>query len=138
MILLPGRFAIHRLPPSAPLPAELLASPFFSITRTADELSIVCLASVPLPGSQVSDGWRGWRVAGTLNFALTGILANLSRTLAGAGVSLFAVSTYDTDYVFVREEQVAQSEDAFRQAGYSIAGHAQSPESDFADVTRSF
>jgi len=120
LILLPGRFAIHRLPPSALLPPTVLASSFFSITRTASELSIVCPESISIPSSRVSVGWCGWRVAGALDFALTGILAGLSKTLADAGVSLFAVSTYDTDYIFVRAGQFAQAEDAFRRAGYSV------------------
>ncbi len=66
-------------------------------------------------------GWRGLKVAGPLDFALTGVLASLAGPLAEAGVSIFAISTYDTDYLFVREEQLGAAIDALRRAGFAIA-----------------
>jgi len=79
---------------------------FLSITRTAGELSIVCAESAVPVGVQCEIGWRIFRVEGPLNFALTGILASIAGPLAEAGVSIFAISTYDTDYVMVKEKDV--------------------------------
>jgi hypothetical protein len=115
---LPGRLAICRLEQGSALPEWALRSPFLSVTRTADELSIVCEeARVPDP-VRVERGWRGFRVAGTLDFALTGILASLASPLARAGVSLFAVSTFDTDYVLVREADWERAREVLGAAGH--------------------
>lgn len=123
--LLPGAFAICRLPPDAAVPAwadETLAPGFASITRTRDELSIVCSEERVPPGITNSTDWRALRVAGTLDFAVTGILAALAAPLAAAGVSIFALSTYDTDYVLVRQGQLAEAIVALEHAGHRVMG----------------
>ena len=103
---LPQSLAVCRLDPGAPLPAWVgWQDPLVSVTRTAEELSIVCPA-VRVPGDvRAERGWRAFKVEGPLDFALTGILARLSTCLADAGISLFAVSTFDTDFLLVREAQ---------------------------------
>ncbi len=118
--LLPGRFAIHRLPASAQPPPELFTFTFVSITKTENELSIVCPAELFIAGAKVSDGWRCWQVVGVLDFSLTDILASLAGVLAEASIHLFALSTFDTDYILVPEAQLARTEKAFRQAGYHL------------------
>ena len=92
-----------------------------AIVRTAEELSIVCAEQAVPAGVTCQRGWRGLKVAGPLDFALTGVLASLAGPLAEAGVSIFAISTYDTDYLFVREEQLGTAIDALRRAGFAIA-----------------
>jgi len=114
--LLPGRYAVCRLRQDAEIPAE-----FFSITRTADELSVVCEESVVPAESRVEAGWRILGVEGPLDFALTGILLSIARPLAEAGVSIFAVSTFDTDYVFVKDADLERASTALRAAGHTIA-----------------
>lgn len=116
----PGRYAICRLAPGAPVPEWALASAFFSITRTADELSLVVEDDRVPPDVTAAPGWRLLRVEGVLDFSLTGILAGICAALAGAGVSIFALSTYDTDYVLVRQEDLDRACEALRAAGYGV------------------
>jgi len=96
---------VCRLAPKEEVPAELDSSTLLSVTRTPSELSIVCRESPRLPG-KVESGWRCLVVDGTLEFDQVGILASLAQPLAAAGVSIFAISTYDTDYLLVKEEQL--------------------------------
>jgi hypothetical protein len=120
--VLAGELAICRLPPDAPVPTLAARAPVLSITRTADELSIVCPVADAPPGAEVEAGWRALRVAGPLDFALTGILAAIAAPLAQARISIFAVSTFDTDYVLVREAALDAAIEALRQAGHDVSG----------------
>lgn len=119
--VLPGTFAICRLAPNSAVPEWAVGTDFASITRTPSELSIVCAQERVPPGVSSAGGWRGLRVAGALDFALTGILAALAAPLAAAGVSIFAVSTYDTDYLLVPERQIAEAIAALERSGHKIA-----------------
>lgn len=119
--IVPGVFAVCRLDPASPVPGWVTPDGFIAIVRTAEELSIVCAEQSVPAGVTCQRGWRGLKVAGPLDFALTGVLASLADPLAKAGVSIFAVSTYDTDYVLVREEQFATAISALRRAGHAIA-----------------
>jgi hypothetical protein len=115
--LLSGRYAVCRLEPDAPVPAWARGE-FVSITRTADELSVVCdEADVP-PDARCERGWRRLKLAGPLDFALVGVLHSLLAPLAAAGVSVFAVSTYDTDYVLVRDADLHRALAALKDAGW--------------------
>jgi hypothetical protein len=117
---LTGELAVCRLPVDAPVPAPS-AGALWSVTRTADELSIVCpLADAPA-GAEVERGWRALQVAGPLDFGLTGVLAAIAARLADADVSIFAVSTYDTDYVLVREAALPAAAEALRRAGHDVS-----------------
>jgi uncharacterized protein len=124
--VLPETFAVCRLHPSAALPGWAQEGPFFSITRTRDELSIVCLQSSVLqeaqPAMACEPNWRAFKVVGPLDFSLIGILAGLTRTLAEAGVSVFAVSTYDTDYILVSEANLPDARQALTAAGHQVEG----------------
>jgi hypothetical protein len=121
LFLLPETFAVCRLTAEAPLPAWAMAGPFFAVTRTADELSIVCAQAQAPSGVTCQPGWRCLQVAGPLDFALTGVLASLAQPLAAAGVSIFALSTYDTDYLLVPEVQLGSAQAALRSAGHVLA-----------------
>jgi hypothetical protein len=122
LCLLAGRFAICRLPADDAVPAWAAGGPFSSITRTSDELSIVCAEGLAPAGSPGEGGWRVFQVAGPLDFSLTGILAAIASPLAKAGVSIFAVSTFLTDYILVKEENLASAVEALRTAGHSVVG----------------
>jgi uncharacterized protein len=121
LVLLPERLAVCRLAADAPLPGWVAGPGFVSITRTDEELSLV-LAADRVPGDIMAvQGWRALKVQGPLDFTLTGILAALTAPLADAGISLFAIATYDTDYVLVKEETLAASITALRAAGHLVA-----------------
>jgi hypothetical protein len=113
--------AICRLEPGAPLPEWALQGTFVSVTRTSDELSLVCRHDVVPPNVTCEPGWRALKVAGPLDFALTGILASLAVPLAEAGISIFAISTYDTDYVLLKEQHLQQALEVLQAAGHTVA-----------------
>ncbi|GGM38166.1 amino acid-binding protein [Longimycelium tulufanense] len=121
--LLPERYVIARFAPDEALPEGVWqAGGLVSVTRAPGELSVVCPETVTLEGARVEQGWRALAVRGPLDFALTGIMADLSGALADAGISLFAISTYDTDYVLVREQDLDGAVRALRGAGPSVEG----------------
>ncbi|WP_137936132.1 ACT domain-containing protein [Chitinivorax sp. B] len=117
---LPDTFAIHRWPATSAIPAAALAANWFSITRTANELSLVLPSAITLPSEHVSTDWQALAVVGPLDFALTGILAGLSGVLAQAGISIFAISTYDTDILLIKADRMDAAIHALQQAGYHI------------------
>jgi uncharacterized protein len=121
LAVVPGTFAIARLAPGEDVPAWALQGALTSVTKTPDELSIVC-ATEAVPGDvQAERGWRAIRVAGPIDFALTGILASVLAPLAAARISIFAVSTFDTDYVLVREAALDRALAALSGAGHRVA-----------------
>jgi hypothetical protein len=119
--VLPGRLAVCRLEAGAAPPAWAMGGALWSVTGTADELSVVCGEERVPEGVRREAGWRALKVAGPLDFALTGVLSAIAAPLAAAGVSVFAVATFDTDYVLVREERLAEAVAALRAAGLSVA-----------------
>ena len=98
-----------------------LTRDFYFIGKTDEELSLVCKTSdVPMNTVAREDGWRGFRIRGELDFALVGILARLTGLLAEAGIGLFAVSTYNTDYVLVKRESFKRAMEALAGSGYTV------------------
>ncbi len=120
LTLLPGALAICRLEKNAPVPEWALAGPFCSVTLTREELSIVCPETRVPRAVKKEAGWRALQVAGPLDFSLTGVLASLTAPLAREKISVFAVSTYDTDYLLVKEEQVERAIRALREEEYTV------------------
>jgi hypothetical protein len=120
LLVLEETYAVCRLGPDAVVPSWACGGEFVSITRTSDELSIVCPQSVVPNGVQCEGGWRCLRVAGTMDFSLVGVLASLVGPLAEAGVSVFALSTFDTDYLLVKEADFEKMKAVLRQAGQTI------------------
>jgi len=99
-----------------------LSRPLYFIGKTDEELSLVCeTAHAPARTLEREDGWRGFRIEGTLDFSLVGILSKLSGILAEAGIGIFAVSTYDTDYILVKAEKLNKAKDALSKRGYIVA-----------------
>ncbi|MBP3984446.1 ACT domain-containing protein [Pseudoxanthomonas helianthi] len=118
--LLPSRYAVVRLPPNAGLPAWLQPRGFRNVAWTADELSIVCEETMPPDDSNAERGWRCFKLRGPFDFALTGILVAVLEPLAAAGIGIFAVSTFDTDYVLVKDSNLQAATDALAKAGHRI------------------
>jgi hypothetical protein len=120
--LLAGSYAICRLSADTPVPSWASRAAFSSTTRTSNELSIVCASEDVPPDVQAQRGYRGLVVRGPLDFNLVGILASLAGPLAAASVSVFAVSTFDTDYLFVRESDLHRAIAALRNSGHIVVG----------------
>lgn len=104
---LPGRLAICKIKHQLSLPYWASTAQFFSATRSADEFSIVVDEAVVPPNVESHKGWRAIRVKGKVDFSETGILARLTAPLAKAKISIFAISTFDTDYLLVQEANLA-------------------------------
>ena len=121
LTLLAEPLAVCRLEPHSAPPAWAWNGGLVSLTRSAEELSLVCAAANVPPGVQAEQPWRALKVAGPLDFSLIGVLASLAVPLADAAISIFAVSTYDTDYVLVRSGQIDAALDALRRAGHTLA-----------------
>ncbi|QQR88978.1 MAG: ACT domain-containing protein [Myxococcales bacterium] len=121
--ILPMRLAIAKRKPDATIPAWALGSPFFSITRTDEELSVVC-EEEKIPKDQNPDkGWRCLKVHGPMPLDAVGILASLSTVLAAAEISVFAIASYDTDYILVKAEKLEQAIQALDGSGFVIHTH---------------
>jgi hypothetical protein len=119
--LLPDHLAVYRLAADEAVPEWASGGTFSSVTRTRGELSVVCAEGLAPAEARCEGGWRIFQVAGPLDFSLTGILAAIASPLADAGVSIFAISTFDTDYIMVKEENLAKAVDALRAAGHGVS-----------------
>lgn len=120
MKLLKGKFGVCRLGENELIPEWAQRSGFYSVTKTPDELSIVC-SEDSIPGNiKCEKDWRILKVEGPLDFSLIGILSSISTVLAQKGISIFAVSTYDTDYILVKEKDISNAIDALSNAGHII------------------
>lgn len=98
-----------------------LSRPFYFVGRTEEELSLVCRTEdTPAHTLEREDGWRGFYLEGTLDFSLTGVLSKLSGILAEEGIGIFAVSTYNTDYILVKAENFERALAALAAAGYTV------------------
>lgn len=114
----PGQFAVCRLPASSQLPTWALEGNFFSITRTTDELSIVCKAGNVPADVQHEHDWVCLKLEGPFPFSETGILVSFVQPLSDRAIPIFAISTFDTDYVLIKEAWVEKTLEALRDAGH--------------------
>ncbi len=118
--LLPGRFAVSRLAAETPIPDWIHSGPFSCVSRTRDELSVVSLtASVPAEVQSEKD-WICLKLLGPFPFQLTGILASFLDPLAEANIPIFAVSTFDTDYILVKEDDKERALETLLEAGHQL------------------
>jgi len=120
LTVLGGTFAIVRLAAYSTPPSWAMSDDFFSLTRTSDELSVVCPEDRVPEGIPAGRRWRALKVQGPFALSEVGVLATLSAILAAAGVSLFAISTFDTDYLLVQGEQLNAAVAALRTAGHRV------------------
>jgi hypothetical protein len=118
--VVPGRFAVCRLNADAAVPEWVVGPGFVSITRTSDELSIVCAEDRVPAGMQCERSYAAMRVAGTLAPELVGVLVSLAAPLADARIPMLAIGTYDTDYVLVRHADLENAVEALRAAGHDV------------------
>jgi uncharacterized protein len=121
LTLIDAGLAVCRLDAGSEVPGWIdRAGDFVSITRTADEVSIVCASDAVPPGVPMEGPWRAFMVQGPLVMTLIGVVAALANPLAEAGISIFAISTYDTDYVLVHEPDLDAAIDALTAAGHTV------------------
>jgi len=116
-----GSLAVCSLDRHSMIPDWALTSAFVSITRTADELSIVCPQERVPEGTRCEKEWKALQVAGPLGFTLVGILASLVTPLAYSNISIFAVSTFDTDYLLVKEKDLEMAIATLSKEGHWIS-----------------
>ena len=120
LTILAETFAISKLDKGAPIPNWVSSGGWWSVTRTDDELSVVC-PEPQVPRDAISNrGWKCLKVTGPLDFTLTGILASLLKPLAEARISVFSVSTFDTDYLFVKTESLAVTARLLSLTGHQV------------------
>lgn len=115
-------YAVVRLEPDAPLPDWAVRGHFRSVTRSDTEMSIVCREEDVPPNASAERGWVCLQVAGPLDFSLTGVVASLVAPLAEAEIPLFLISTFETDYLLVRERDHHAAVEALALAGHSVDG----------------
>jgi hypothetical protein len=119
--VLEDRYAVCRFEPGTPVPAwAWQGSSFVTVTRTADELSVLCASSLVPDGVQAEHDWVCFKLEGPFAFTLTGILTSVLEPLRDAGVGIFAVSTFDTDYVLVKEQHFETSLRALEAWGHRV------------------
>lgn len=119
--LLNEKFVICRLPPSSSLPSWAFNGPFYSITKTTDELSIVTIDDNQIPKDvKCERNWKCFKLLGPFPFNMTGVLASILNPLAKADIAILAISTFDTDYVMVKDNNVEIAIDVLRQNGHIV------------------
>jgi uncharacterized protein len=119
--LLEGQLSVCRLDGASEVPGWASQGGFFSVTRSSEELSVVCPDGVVPEGVRSNGGWRALKLAGPFEFSEVGVLLSVAAPLAEAGVGIFAVSTFDTDYVLVKEEHLESAVAALRGRGHEVA-----------------
>lgn len=120
MRLLKEKYGVCRLDKTDLIPEWTKDSDFFSITKTSDELSIVCFQDSIPNDVKCERDWRILKIEGPLDFSLIGILASISTVLAQKGISIFAISTYDTDYILVKDKDINNAIEALVNERYEV------------------
>jgi hypothetical protein len=120
LTVLPETYTICRLDAKAELPEWSARGEFVSLTRTPDELSIVCLESNVPSGTECESDWRILKCEGPLDYALPGIIASLAEPLADAGVPIFPIATHETDYILVKEPHLQMAINALTSYGHAV------------------
>jgi len=120
MKLLNQKFGVCSLDKNELIPKWAKNGDFYSITKTLDELSIVCSQDFIPSNIKCEKDWKALKIEGPLDFSLIGILSSISTILAQVGISIFAISTYDTDYILVKEKDITNVINALANEKYEI------------------
>lgn len=118
--VLPQPFTIHSLDGDSAIPVNVLQSPLFFLGKTEDELSIVIPSNVDVDSLDSDEGWRALELLGPLHLSMVGIMAQIGAVLAAVKVSIFVVSTFETDFFLVKDNKLADATKALRNAGYTV------------------
>jgi hypothetical protein len=118
LIELHDEFTIMQIDTDQPIPASVFDCDFYSITKTKDEVSIIVNRHIDIPYAKISDGWRGFKVEGILDFAMVGVIYNIIEPLKENDISVFVTSTYNTDYVLVKESSFDKSVEILENTDY--------------------
>ena len=120
--LLSAPYAVCRMAPTSPVPAWAAGEDLVSITRTPEELSILCPQEKVPEGIRSERDFRVLKIRGPLDFSLVGVLSGLAGPLAEAGISIFALSTFDTDYILVKQDNLGRAAEILIREGHNILG----------------
>lgn len=118
--LIDEKFAIHSLAKNTEIPQQVFQAYIYFIAKTFDEISIVLPQEIKLNSDDVEPDWQALEVVGPLDFTLTGILSNISTVLANEKISIFAISTFDTDYILVKQDKIKAAVEALRANQYQV------------------
>lgn len=117
---LPDRFTIHSLPVSTPIPSQVFNTSIYFIGKTHEELSIVVPESVHIESQESDTDWRVLEVLGPLQLSMVGIMAQIGNVLSSAKISIFIVSTFETDFFLVKQKDIRAAADALEKDGYKV------------------
>jgi hypothetical protein len=121
-IVLAKKYSIYRFRKDSILPDWIYSSDFYSITQTKDELSVIATqTSFDLDNIIKSEDWRIFKIVGTLDFSLIGIIADVSKIFKEINISIFSISTYDTDYILVKQKDLNSGIEALREKGHNVS-----------------
>lgn len=132
--ILPESLAISRLDPQTPCPDWANVGSLASITRTTEELSIICPQEYVPEGVMADRDWRALKIQGPLDFAMVGVMAELAGLLAAAKVSIFTISTFETDYILVKADKLRRAIEALRIAGHHVVLENAAASNQFPDA----
>jgi len=118
--ILDEEFSIHRLNPEDKIPNELNDEKYFWIGKTNEELSIVCKSAIKFPTQKSDDGWKAIKLIGPLDLSAVGLLAGITKVLAEAGINIFALSTFDTDYILIKKSKINSAVKTLQENGYIL------------------
>jgi hypothetical protein len=122
LIVLADKYSIYKFKNESALPDWIYSSDFYSITKTKDEISVIAIQTDSLSEDIIcSKNWRIFKIAGPLDFSLVGIIADISCILKEKKISIFTISTYDTDYILVKQKDLSIGIKALKDKGHNIS-----------------
>jgi uncharacterized protein len=117
---LPDTFVIHSLPDDAAIPSSVFSAPVYFIGKTSEELSIVVPDTIEVESDDSDSGWRALEILGPLSLSMVGIMAQIGSVLAAAKISIFVVSTFETDFFLVKQQDLQKAATALTADGYKV------------------
>lgn len=120
LIILKQEFSIHYLKNTDPIPARVFESEYYWIGKTNDELSIVCRSNIYIESMRSDLHWGAIKLSGQFNTTMVGVISEVAQVLASAGISIFILSTYNTDYVLIKNKNFNKAVEALKASGYSF------------------